>query len=69
MSTSRLPWLSSLFVRLFVTPKPFKVESKDQWENPTTEKLVGGCFPNPFEKYARQIGSFCQVMVKIKSVF
>ena len=31
-------------------------------------KLVGG-WTNPFEKYARQIGSFPQVGVKIKKIF
>ena len=31
-------------------------------------KLVGG-FTNPFEKYARQIGSFPQVGMKIKNVW
>ena len=35
--------------------------------SPTTPLLVGGF--NPFEKYARQIGSFPQVGVKIKNIW
>ena len=34
--------------------------------SPSKKKLVGGF--NPFEKYARQIGSFPQVGVKIKNI-
>ena len=37
--------------------------NKEPWP---LEILVGGF--NPFEKYARQIGSFPQVGVKIKNV-
>ena len=34
-----------------------------------TEGLLVGCWTNPFEKYARQIGSFPQIGVEIKNIW
>ena len=44
----------------------FFSSQKPQASHTTNHRLVGGF--NPVEKYARQIGSFPQVGVKIKSV-
>ena len=54
-----------------ITSQPKESRSKDFWTNdkthhPTKQLLVGG-WTNPIEKYARQIGSFSQVGVKMKN--